>query len=87
LRAGIEIASECAQVTSDIGLGNEGCKYATLRSHSCSVIAAGSRHASRHKGRVVDQNGMTGASSDEGLDKSRNRRGLVTGDAVSTGGG
>jgi hypothetical protein len=87
LRAAIEIESERDQVTSDIGLGNDGCRYATLWSHSCWVSAVGSRYAWRGKGLVVDQNGISGVASDPGLDKSRRGSALATGAAVSTGSG
>lgn len=41
LRAGIETVSECDHVTSDMGLGKEGCKCAALWIHSCSEAEDG----------------------------------------------
>jgi len=87
LRAGIEIESDRDHVTSDMGLGNEGCKYAALWTHSCSLIGAGSRQASRGKGCVVDRDGMAGVAIDDGLDRTRKGTALVTAGAVSTAGG
>ncbi|HTB16537.1 MAG TPA: hypothetical protein VK708_00415 [Bryobacteraceae bacterium] len=63
---------DCDQVTSDMGLGNEGYKYAALGTHCGSPGRAGSRRASRRNGRGTAENGMAGAVVGNGPDKSRN---------------
>jgi hypothetical protein len=79
--------SDCDHVTSDMGLGLDGCKFAALRADCSSLTGVGSLDGSRNNGRVLDHNGMAGAASDEDLDKSRNGGKLSTGGAVSTAGG
>jgi hypothetical protein len=76
--------SECDQVTSDNGLGREGCKYAALWSNWCSVTGAGNRQASSDKGCMVAHDGMAGTVIDDGLDRTRKGMTLVTAGAAAT---
>jgi hypothetical protein len=87
LRAGIEVESDCDQVTSDMGLGLEGCKCATPRADCSSLPGPGSLDGSRNSGRVLDHIDSIGAAMDEGPGNSRNGTALPAAGAVSTSGG